>query len=148
MNADQRLHHLGLELPAAPTPLGEYGVARRAGPLLFLSGMLPLVDGKPLFTGRVGKEQARRAAAVAALNALAVLKLRLGSLDTVRGVVRAAVYIAADPDFTEHAFVADGCSALLNGVFPASAKHARLAFGVSSLPMGMPVELELIFEVG
>ena len=122
--------------------------SKQAGSLVFLSGMLPLVNGKPMFTGRVAKEQAREAAKMAALNALAVLKKRMGSLASVRGVVRVAAYIAADPDFTEHAFVADGCSELLNRVFPNSGKHARLAFGVSSLPMGMPVELELIFEVG
>jgi enamine deaminase RidA (YjgF/YER057c/UK114 family) len=148
VTAEQRLQQLGLELPAAPLPLGEYVASKQTGPLVFLSGMLPLVSGKPMFTGRVAKEEAREAARISALNALAVLKQRIGSLDHVRGVVRVAAYIAADPDFTEHAFIADGCSTLLNHVFPASGKHARLAFGVSSLPMGMPVELELIFEVG
>jgi enamine deaminase RidA (YjgF/YER057c/UK114 family) len=128
-------------------PLGQYVASKQAGGLLFLSGMLPLVNGQPAFTGRVPKEEAREAARLATLNALAVVQQRLGSLDRVRGVVRVAVYIAADPDFTEHAYVADGSSTLLNAVFPESNRHARLVFGVSSLPMGMPVELELIFEI-
>jgi enamine deaminase RidA (YjgF/YER057c/UK114 family) len=148
MTPDQRLQQLAIELPMASSPLGEYAASRQAGPLVFLSGMLPLVDGKPLVTGRVTKELARKAAEVATLNALAVLKQRVGSFENVRGVVRVAVYVATDADFTEHAFVADGSSALLNRVFPGTDKHARLVFGVSSLPMGMPVELELIFEVG
>src|SRR5262245_51746593 len=147
MTTDHRLEQLGIELPVAPSPLGEYVAGKQVGALVFLSGMLPLVDGKPMFTGRVAKEQAREAAKVSALNALAVLRQKRGSLDNVRGVVRVAAYSAADPEFREHAFVADGCSELLNRVFPGSGKHARLAFGVSSLPMGVPVELELIFEI-
>jgi enamine deaminase RidA (YjgF/YER057c/UK114 family) len=148
MTADQRLEQLGIELPVAPSPLGEYVALKQSGPLVFLSGMLPLVDGKPMFTGRVPKERAREAARAATLNALAVLRRHLGGLDKLRGVVRIAVYIAARPDFKEHAFIADGCSELLNQVFPDSGKHARLAFGVTSLPLGMPVELELILEIG
>jgi enamine deaminase RidA (YjgF/YER057c/UK114 family) len=101
-----------------------------------------------MVTGRVTKELAREAARVATLNALAVLKDRLGGFERVRGVVRLTVYVSGAADFTEHAFVADGSSALLNRVFPATDKHARLAVGVSSLPLDMPVELELIFEVG
>ena len=147
MTPEQRLQQLEMELPIAPSPLGEYAASRQAGPLVFLSGMLPLVDGKPLVTGRVTKEVAREAARIATLNALAVLKDRVGSFENVLGVVRATVYVAADADFAEHAFVADGASTLLNGTFPATARHARLAVGVSSLPMGMPVELELIVEV-
>ena len=147
MTPEQRLQQLGIALPIAPSPLGEHVASRQTGPFVFLSGMLPLVDGNPIATGRVGKEQAREAARVCALNALAVLKQRIGSLGRVRGVVRVAAYIAAEPDFTEHTFVADGCSELLNRVFPASGKHAQLVFGVSSLPMGVPVELEVIFEV-
>jgi enamine deaminase RidA (YjgF/YER057c/UK114 family) len=148
MVPDRRLQRLGIDLPAAPAPLGAYGASRQAGSLIFLSGMLPLVDGAPLATGRVTREVAREAARVATLNALAVLQARVGSLDHVRGVVRATVYVSADAGFTEHAFVADGASTLLNRVFPASDRHARLAVGVSSLPMGVPVELELIVEVG
>lgn len=147
MASDRRLPLVDIELPAAPAPLGEYAASRQAGSLVFLSGMLPLVDGSPLATGPVTKEVAREAAHVAALNALAVLKDRLGGFERVRGVVRATVYVSAAADFTEHAFVADGASTLLNRVFPAAGRHARLAIGVSSLPMGMPVELELIVEV-
>jgi enamine deaminase RidA (YjgF/YER057c/UK114 family) len=147
MTPEQRLQQLAIELPAPPSEMGAYAASRQAGALLFLSGVLPLVDGKAPFIGRLAKEQAREAARRAALNALALVKQRIGSLAHVKGVVRVAAYIASEVDCTEHAFVADGCSELLNQVFPASGKHARLVLGVPSLPMGMPVALELIFEL-
>lgn len=146
MTSDQRLSELGITLPAPPRPLGEYVAVKQIGHLVFLSGMLPLVEGKPAYTGAGSKEQARKAAKLATINALAVLQAHLGTLDRVRQVARVAVYIACPPNFQDHAFVADGCSALLNQVFPDTGRHARLAFGVASLPMNVPVELELIFE--
>jgi enamine deaminase RidA (YjgF/YER057c/UK114 family) len=147
MTGDPRLTKLGITLPAPPRPLGEYVAVKQIGRLAFLSGMLPLVEGRPAYTGAVSKEQAREAAKLATMNALAVLQAHLGTLGRVSQVVRAAVYIACPPDFQDHAFVADGCSALLNQAFPDTGRHARLAFGVTSLPMNVPVELELIFEI-
>ena len=132
-------------LPTAPEPLGEYAAVSEANGLIFLSGMLPLRDGKLVYTGHADKTTGRDAAYLATLNALAVLKKRYGGLQKIKRVVQAAVYISTSPDFEHHAFVADGCSELLNRVF--SEKHSRLAFGVSSLPRNASVELALIFEL-
>jgi enamine deaminase RidA (YjgF/YER057c/UK114 family) len=134
-----------LILPPAPEPLGQYVAISEVNGLVFLSGMLPLQDGKVIYTGQPDKETGRDAAYLATLNGLAVLQKYYGGLSKVKRVVQAAVYVAAGPDFEDHAFVADGCSELLNQVF--SEKHSRLAFGVSSLPNNAAVELALIFEL-
>src|SRR4051812_45585389 len=101
-----RLRELGIELPEPPHPLGAYVETAQAGPLLFLSGMLPLVHGKLCFTGRFGENltiaQGREAARVAALNALAVVSQRLQGLDRVQAVVRLGVSMVTTPDFVEH----------------------------------------------
>ncbi len=149
--SDQRLSELGLTLPAAPAPLGAYVPAVRTGNLLFLSGMLPIAGHEPLFVGRLGREldvdQARRAAHAAALNALAVARHELGTLDRVSRVVRLGVFIATDGDVRDQARVADGASELMRDVFGADKSSARLVLGVASLPLGVPVELEVILEV-
>ncbi|HSR49447.1 MAG TPA: RidA family protein [Acidobacteriota bacterium] len=146
-----RLRKLGFELPHPPAPLGSYTAAVQAGELLFLSGMLPLIDGKPAVTGRVGRElsveQGRGAALVAALNALAAASHRLGDPDRLVSVVRLGVSVAAAPDFSQHAAIAEGASRLLAQIFGEVPGHTRLAFGVESLPLGVPVLLELILAV-
>ena len=140
-----------IALPAPPQPLGAYVAAARAGDLLFLSGMLPLEDGRPKYTGVIGHtlhlEDAREAARIAALNGLAAARAALGSLEHIRQVARLAVYLRTSPTFTAHATVADAASAVLHSVLGPAAAHTRLVFGVASLPAGMPVELELILEV-
>jgi enamine deaminase RidA (YjgF/YER057c/UK114 family) len=149
--SEQRLSELGLTLPPAPAPLGAYVPAVRTGNLLFLSGMLPLAGHEALFVGRLGREldvdQARRAAYAAALNALAVARHELGTLDRVSRVVRLGVFIATDGDVRDQARVADGASELLRDVFGADKSSARLVIGVASLPLGVPVELEVILEL-
>lgn len=151
MTAIRRLQQLQLILPEPPKPLGTYVPAVMAGGMLFLSGMLPVKDGRPAWTGRVGTElsldEGRQAARLAALNGLAVAQAKLGSLDRIKTVVRVTVYIAGTPDFSDHAAVADGASTLLASVFNETDGHARLAIGASSLPAKMPVELEMIFEL-
>jgi enamine deaminase RidA (YjgF/YER057c/UK114 family) len=132
-------------LPEAPDPLGQYAAISEANGLVFLSGMLPLQNGKVIYTGQADKKTGRDAAYLAALNGLAVVQKHYGGLSKIKRVVQAAVYVSAGPDFEDHAFVADGCSELLNQVF--SEKHSRLAFGVSSLPKNASVELALIFEL-
>lgn len=151
VRADQRLEELGIQLPAAPTPFGSYVETLRTGNLLFLSGMLPVVDHKPKFVGRLGKElnieQGRDAAYTAALSALAAAKQHLGSLDKVTKVVRLGVFIATSGDFFDQPKVADGASDLFRDVFGAERTPVRLVMGVASLPLGMPIELEIIFEI-
>src|SRR5262252_8671921 len=147
--AEDRLAKLGIHLPDPPTPFGAYVPAVQTGYLL--SGMLATSGHTPTAVGIVGKDldaKAGRAAAyAAALNALALTKNQLGSLNRVSHVVRLGVYIAATPEFTEHPKIADAASELLRDVFGEDTVSSRLVFGVASLPLGSPVELEVILEV-
>ena len=150
-NAEQRLRELGIELPAPPEPFGIYAEAVQTGNLLFLTGMLPTEGRAAKFIGRVGGEvdveTGRKAARLAALNALAVARQHLGSLDKVTRIVRLGVSVATSGDVREQPRVADGASELLQDVFGKDKNPTRLVYGVASLPLGTPVELELIFEV-
>jgi enamine deaminase RidA (YjgF/YER057c/UK114 family) len=149
--AEQRLKELGINLPAPPEPFGIYVEAVQTGNLLFLTGMLPTEGRSAKFIGRVGAElgveEGRKAARLAALNVLAVARQHLGSLDKVTRIVRLGVSLAASGDFREHARVADAASELLQDVFGKDKSPCRLVYGVASLPLGTPVELEIIFEV-
>jgi enamine deaminase RidA (YjgF/YER057c/UK114 family) len=149
--AERRLQDLGIQLPTAPTPFGTYVEALQTGNLLFLSGMLPVVDHKPKYLGRLGKEldikAGRDAAYTAALSALAAAKEHLGSLDKVIRVVKLGVFIANAGDFFDQPKVADAVSDLFRDLFGSEKLPVRLVIGVASLPLGMPVELEVIFEV-
>jgi enamine deaminase RidA (YjgF/YER057c/UK114 family) len=150
--AEQRLKELGITLPAPPEPFGAYAEAVRTGNLLFLSGMLPTEGRGAKFIGRVGAEldveAGRKAARLAALNVLAVARQHLGSLDRVTRIVRLGVSIATSGDIREQPKIADAASELLQGVFGKERNPCRLVYGVASLPLGTPVELEVIFEVG
>jgi enamine deaminase RidA (YjgF/YER057c/UK114 family) len=149
--AEDRLAELGIHLPDAPTPFGAYVPAVQTGNLLFLSGMLATSGHTVKMAGIVGKtldvKAGREAAHIAALNALALTKRNLGSLNRVTHVVRLGVYVAATPDFTEHAKVADAASELFRDVLGEETVSSRLVIGVASLPLGSPVELEVILEV-
>lgn len=150
-SAEQRLQELGIQIPAAPAPFGSYVETVQSGNLLFLSGMLPVVDHKPKYVGRLGKEldaeMGRDAVRTAALGALAAAKEHLGSLDRVTRVVRLGVFMATSGDFFDQPRVADAASDLFRDVFGSAKMAVRLVIGVASLPLGMPVELEVIFEV-
>ena len=149
--AERRLQDLGVQLPAAPTPFGSYVETVQTGNLLFLSGMLPVVDHKTKYLGRLGKEldaeAGRDAAYTAALSALAAARKHLGSLDRVTRVVRLGVFMATSGDFFDQPRVADAVSDLFRDIFGSERIAVRLVIGVASLPLGMPVELEVIFEV-
>jgi enamine deaminase RidA (YjgF/YER057c/UK114 family) len=150
-SADQRLKELGIKLPQPPEPFGTYVEAVRTGNLLFLSGMLPTEGHGAKFIGRVGAEfdveAGRKAARLAALNVLAVAKQNLGSLDKVTRVVRLGVSVATSGDVRDQPKVADAASDLLQDIFGKDKSPCRLVYGVASLPLGAPVELEVIFEV-
>jgi len=150
-SAEQRLKELGIQLPAPPEPFGIYAEAVQTGNLLFLTGMLPTEGRSAKFVGRVGAElnveAGRKAAHLAALNALAVARQHLGSLDRVTRIVRVGVSVATSGDVREQPRVADGASELLQNVFGKDKNPSRLVYGVASLPLGTPVELEVIFEV-
>jgi enamine deaminase RidA (YjgF/YER057c/UK114 family) len=149
--AEQRLKELGIELPAPPEPFGTYTEAVQTGNLLFLTGMMPTEGRVAKFIGRVGAEldvQAGfKAARLAALNAMAVAREHLGSLDKVTRIVRLGVSVATVGDVREQPKIADGASELLQDVFGKDKNPCRMVYGVASLPLGVPVELELIFEV-
>ena len=150
-SAEGRLQDLGFVLPNAPHPLGAYVEAVQSGSLLFLSGMLPIKDGKSQYVGRLGKEldadAGRDALRIATLNALSTAKEHLGSLDRVSKVVRLGVYLATSGDFYNQPIVADAASELLRDVFGEGRTSVRSVFGVASLPLGLPVMLEVTFEV-
>jgi len=149
--AEQRLIDLGIELPAPPQPFGIYVEAVQTGNLLFLTGMLPTENRDAKFIGRVGAEldaeAGSKAARLAALNALAVAREYLGTLDRVTRIVRLGVSVATVGDVRDQPKVADGASELLQKVFGKEKNPCRLVYDVASLPLGVPVELEVIFEV-
>jgi len=149
--AERRLQDLGIHPPATPTPLGSYVQTVQTSNLLFFSGMLPIVDHKPKFLGRLGKEldveAGREAVYIAALNVLGAAKEHLGSLDRVTRVIRLSVFIATSGDFFDQPRVADAASDLFRDVFGIEKTSVRQVIGVASLPLGVPVELDVIFEV-
>ncbi len=150
-SAEQRLKELGIKLPVPPEPFGAYVEAVQTANLLFLSGMLPTEGHGAKFIGRVGAEvdveTGRKAARLATLNVLAVARQHLGSLDKVRRIVRLGVSVATSGDVRDQPKVADASSELLQDVFGKDKSPCRLVYGVASLPLGAPVELEIIFEV-
>jgi enamine deaminase RidA (YjgF/YER057c/UK114 family) len=150
-SAEQRLKDLSIILPKPPEPFGTYVEAVQTGNLLFLTGMLPTEGHGAKFVGRVGAEldvdAGRQAAYLAALNVLAVARQHLGSLDNVTRIVRLGVSVATVGDVRDHPKVADAASEVLQDIFGKDKNPCRLVYGVASLPLGTPVELEVIFEV-
>ena len=149
--AEQRLQEFGITLPPPPTPFGAYVEAARTGNLIFFSGMLPVVGHEPKYIGRVGgaltAEEGKKAAETATLSALSAARDYLGSLDRVVRVVKLGVYIATEGDFRDHPKVADGASELLLKVFGEDMLSGRVVLGVASLPLGLPIEIELVLEI-
>jgi enamine deaminase RidA (YjgF/YER057c/UK114 family) len=151
MNPEEKLLSLGIELPELPKPLGSYVPFVRTGNLIYLSGMLPLKEGKLIMTGKVGGSvslhDAVACARLAAINGLAVLKSAAGTLEKVKRCVKISGFVASTSDFTDQPKVVNGASDLLFEVFGEAGKHSRAAVGVNVLPMDSPVEVEFIFEI-
>lgn len=151
MGYEEKLNALGVDLPAAPKPVATYIPAVRAGDLLFLSGVLPMNEGQLVFSGKLGLEltveQGMAAARLALLNALAIVKQELGSLDKVAKVVKVVGYVASAEGFVQQPQVLNGASDLLVEVFGEAGRHARIAVGAAELPRGAAVEIELILSV-
>jgi enamine deaminase RidA (YjgF/YER057c/UK114 family) len=149
--AEQRLAEMGLALPAPPQPVGSYVSFVESGRLLFVSGMLPFLQGAILHPGQLGDgvtvDEGAAAARQAALNGLAVVAAAAGSLDRVARVVRVNGYVASVPAFTQQPAVMNGASDLLAAVFGPKGRHSRVAVGVAVLPLNAPVELDLIVEL-
>jgi enamine deaminase RidA (YjgF/YER057c/UK114 family) len=148
---DEKLEELGLTLPPVVAPVAAYVPAVRTGDLVYTSGQLPMVEGKMSHTGKVGAdvtvEEARELAGICALNGLAALKSQIGDLAKIKRIVKVTVFVASHPDFLDQALVGNGASELLGAVLGDAGKHARSAVGVAVLPLGAPVEVELIAEV-
>ncbi len=151
MTIDAQLNTLGIQLPAPPKPVASYVPAVLAGDLLYLSGMLPFRDGQVVITGKLGDdvtvERGAEAARLALLNALAVVKHELGSLDRVQRIVRVVGHVASAAGFVQQPAVINGASDLLVQIFGESGRHARVALGAAELPLHASIELELLVQV-
>ena len=151
MGAVDRLAQLGVTLPDVVPPVAAYQPTARSGNLIYTAGQLPMKNGEPLALGKVGAEvtpeDGAASARQAALNALAAIQAEVGDLDQVKRIVKVVVFVASAPGFTGQPAVANGASEFLGEVFGEAGKHARSAVGVAELPLGVPVEVELIAEV-
>jgi len=151
MTPEERLTTKGLTLPEAPPPVGSYVPCVQVEDVLYVSGQLPMRDGRLIavgqVTGEVAIERAGEAAVQATLNALAQVAAHAGSLSRVARIVRLGVYVSSSPGFTGQSDVANAASDLLYELFDEAGRHARAAIGVSSLPKNAPVELELIVQI-
>lgn len=151
MTPEETLAKLGLRLPAPTKPVAAYVPTVRVGNLVYVAGQIPMVDGKLARAGRLGQdvtlEEGQALARQCALNALAAVKAEVGDLARVRRVVRVGAFVASTDDFTDQPKVANGASELLVQVFGDKGRHARAAVGVNVLPLGAPVEVEMLLEV-
>jgi len=151
VTVEARLLELGLELPPPPQPVASYVPVAISGTLAFVSGQVPMEDGKLMVTGKLGAELDLDAGVAAArrcgLQALAALRSALGSLGRVRRIVKVSVFVASAQGFTDQPKVANGVSDLFVEVFGEAGRHARAAVGVPELPLGAPVEVELVAEI-
>ena len=147
----ERLAALGLTLPPVTAPVAAYVPAVRTGAFVYVSGQLPVTDGKLPATGKVGGEvsagDAAGMARTCALNALAAAAAAAGGLDAIRRIVKITGFVASAPGFAGQPQVINGASELLIEVFGEDGKHARSAVGVAELPLNAPVEVELIAEI-
>ena len=148
---DERLKELSIQLPTPPNPAGSYIPVVITGNLAFVSGQIPMKDGKVIFEGKVPEKQsldsARDAAKICILNGLAQLKLNLGSLDKITKFVRISGFVNSNPDFIEQPKIINAASDLLVEIFGDMAKHSRIAVGVASLPLNSTVEIDMIVEI-
>lgn len=151
MTPEESLAKLGLSLPSPAKPVAAYVPTVRSGNLVFVAGQLPFVDGKLPKTGRLGEniaiEEAQAFARTCVLNGLAALKAELGELSRIKRVVRVGAFVACADGFADQPKVANGASELLVQIFGDQGRHARAAVGVNALPLGAPVEIELLVEV-
>jgi enamine deaminase RidA (YjgF/YER057c/UK114 family) len=149
--ASERLAGLGLTLPPVTAPLAAYVPAVRTGPYVYVSGQVPVADGKLLAAGKVGgavgPAEAAGLARACALNALAAAAQAAGGLDEIRRIVKVTGFVASAPGFNGQPQVINGASELFIEVFGEDGRHARSAVGVAELPLDAPVEVELIAEV-
>ena len=147
---EDRLRELSIELPTPPSPAGSYIPVVTTGNLAFVSGQIPMKEGKVIFEGKVPEQQslesARDAAKICIINGLVQLKASLGSLDKITKFVRVSGFVNSNPEFTEQPKVINAASDLLVEIFGDMAKHSRIAVGVASLPLNSTVEIDMVVE--
>ncbi len=147
---EEKLESLGIKLPSPPTPAGSYVAVVKTGNLLFISGQIPMVDGKLLYTGKVTDENletAQKSAKTCAINILAQLKRELGDFEKVSKIVRLSGFVNSDPEFSQHPKVINAASDLLHEIFGEKGIHSRIAVGVANLPLNSMTEIDAIVEV-
>lgn len=148
---DEQLKSLNITLPSPPKPAGAYIPVVRSDRTMYVSGQIPIEDGKIAFKGKVPSiqslEQAQNAAKICVINALAQLKSELGSLDKISKILRVSGFVNSDPDFTDQPKVINAASDLLFEIFGEKGQHSRIAVGVASLPLGSTVEIDMIVEI-
>lgn len=151
MEIEKRIKSLGLELPEVPKPVASYVPALKSGNYVFTSGQIPFVKGELKYKGKVGKdltlEEGYECAKMTVLNCLAAIKSVIEDLDRIKQVVRVTGFINSAPGFVEQPKVLNGASDLLVQIFGERGKHSRLAIGVSELPLGAALEIDLIVEI-
>ncbi len=146
---EEKLKALGITLPIPPTPAGSYIPAIKTGNLLFISGQIPMEEGKVLFTGKVtddNLETAQKSAKMCAINLLAQIKRELGSLDKVTKIVRLSGFVNSDVEFYQHPKVINAASDLFFEIFGDKGKHSRIAIGVACLPLNSMTEIDAVIE--
>ena len=148
---DEKLASLNITLPDPPKPAGSYVPVIIAGRLVFVSGQIPLKEGKVQYFGKVSKdisvEEAQKAAKLCIINALAHLKNELGNLDKISKIIRVSGYVNSTPEFVEHPRVINAASDLLYEIFGSRGQHSRIAIGVASLPLNSCVEIDVVAEI-
>jgi enamine deaminase RidA (YjgF/YER057c/UK114 family) len=145
---EEKLSSLGITLPILPDPVGSYIPVVVSGNLAFVSGQIPVEGSYVKFRGKVVSiETGQQAARLCTINGLAQLKSSLGSLDKIKRVIKLTGFVNCDPSFANHPKVINGASDLLVQLFGEKGKHARVAVGVSSLPLDSAVEIDLIIEL-
>ncbi|RMW34757.1 MAG: RidA family protein [Candidatus Nitrosomarinus sp.] len=146
---EEKIKSLDITLPNPPTPAGSYIPAVKTGNLLFISGQIPMEDGKVLFTGKVSDdnlETAQKSARMCAINLLAQMKRELGNLDRVTKIVKLSGFVNSDPEFYQHPKVINAASDLFFEIFGDKGKHARIALGAGSLPLNSMTEIDAVIE--
>lgn len=152
MEIEKKMRGLGLELPEVPKPVASYVPAVRSGNYVYTSGQVPFVKGELMHRGKLGGdltiEQGYECARVTAMNCLAAVKSVIDDLDRVKQIVRVTGFINSAPGFTDQPKVLNGASDLLVEIFGERGKHSRLALGASELPLGAPLEIDMVVEIG
>ena len=147
---EEKIKELGIELPTPPTPAGSYIPVVKTGNLLFISGQIPMENGKVVFSGKVSDNNldvAQKSARMCAINILAQIKKEIGELDKVSKIVRLTGFVNSSPEFTQHPKVINAASDLIFEIFGDKGKHSRIAVGVASLPLGSMTEIDAIIEI-